>query len=73
VSRLMGADTDPDEGGMPQLGTVDLVRSRRTLGIPTARLEIALLHLSQRRRYSPLFRYCRSGIARGYAACCISC
>lgn len=66
VARLMGPDIDPDEGVMPQLGSVDLVRLRRTLGISIASLEIALLHPSQRRRYSLLVRYCRSCIARGY-------
>jgi len=66
VARLMGPDIDPDEGVVPQLGAVNLDRLRRTLGIPCASLEIALLHPSQRRRYSPLFRYCRSCIARGY-------
>lgn len=66
VARLMGPDIEPDEGVMPQLGAVNLMRLRRTLSIPIASLEIALLHPSQRRRYSPLFRYCRSCIARGY-------
>ncbi|AWV04141.1 hypothetical protein DM992_27385 [Burkholderia sp. JP2-270] len=66
VARLMGPDIDPDAGVMPQLGAVGLERLRRTLRIPGASLEIALLHPSQRRRYSPLFRYCRSCIGRGY-------
>ncbi|AJW93817.1 hypothetical protein QHI69_38095 (plasmid) [Burkholderia gladioli pv. gladioli] len=66
VARLMGPDIDPNEGVTPQLGLVDLARLRRTLGIPIAPLEIALLHPSQRRRYSPLFRYCRNCISRGY-------
>ncbi|RQQ00439.1 hypothetical protein DF164_29615 [Burkholderia stagnalis] len=66
VARLMGPDIDPDEGVSPTLGAVNLARLRRTLGISSAPLEIALLHQSQRRRYSLLFRYCRSCIARGY-------
>ncbi|WP_181159082.1 hypothetical protein [Burkholderia ambifaria] len=66
VARLMGPDVDPYEGVTPQLGSVSLVRLHRTLGIPFATLEIALLHPSQRRRYSPLFRHCRRCIARGY-------
>ncbi|PXX20269.1 hypothetical protein NA66_10732 [Burkholderia pyrrocinia] len=50
VARLMGPDIDPYEGVAPQLGAVNLDRLYRTLGIPFAPLEIALLHPSQRRR-----------------------
>ncbi|MGU8077242.1 hypothetical protein [Burkholderia pyrrocinia] len=66
VARLMGPDIDPYEGVVPQLGAVNVARLHVTLGIPMAPLEIALLHPSQRRRYSPLFRHCRRCIARGY-------
>jgi hypothetical protein len=66
VARLMGPDIDPYEGVVPQLGAVNLDRLHRALGIPFAPLEIALLHRSQRRRYSPLFRHCRRCITRGY-------
>ncbi|MGU8077121.1 hypothetical protein [Burkholderia pyrrocinia] len=66
VARLMGPDIDPYEGVVPQLGAVNVTRLHVTLGIPMAPLEIALLHPSQRRRYSPLFRHCRRCIARGY-------
>lgn len=66
VARLMGPDIDPYEGVVPQLGAVNLDRLHRTLGIPFTPLEIALLHPSQRRLYSPLFRHCRRCITRGY-------
>ncbi|MGY4730917.1 hypothetical protein [Burkholderia pyrrocinia] len=43
-----------------------VARLHRTLGLPSASLQIALLHSSQRRRYSPLLRHCRRCIAHGY-------
>ncbi|KVM86758.1 hypothetical protein WJ60_19440 [Burkholderia ubonensis] len=66
VARLMGPDIDPYEGVVPQLGAVNVARLHRTLGLPSASLQIALLQPSQRRRYSPLFRHCRRCITRGY-------
>ncbi|MGY4835197.1 hypothetical protein [Burkholderia pyrrocinia] len=66
LARLMGPDIDPYEGVVPQLGAVNVARLHVTLGIPMAPLEIALLHPSQWRCYSPLFRHCRRCIARGY-------
>nr|WP_244130335.1 hypothetical protein [Burkholderia sp. BCC0044] len=66
VAWVMGPDIDPYEGVVLQFGSVSVTRLHCVLGIPYASLEIGLLHPSQRRQYSPLFRHCRSCIARGY-------
>lgn len=66
VARLTGPDIDPYEGVVPELGIVELGRLRESLPIPLKTLREALLQPSLRRRYSHVFRHCRSCVARGY-------
>ena len=66
LARLMGPDIDPYEGVVPELGLIDLERLRDSLSVPTKTLRTALLRPTQRRRYSNVFRHCRSCMAHGY-------
>ena len=66
VARLLGADIDPYEGVVPQLGLIDLRRLHNTLAIPIATLRLALVQPTQRRRYSSVFRHCHSCMLNGY-------
>jgi hypothetical protein len=66
VARLMGPDTDPYEGVVPELGMVDIDRLHDTLAVPTKTLRAALLQPTHRRRYSNVFRHCRRCVAHGY-------
>jgi hypothetical protein len=66
VARLMGPDIDPYEGVVPELGQVDIDRLQESLSVPVDTLRAALLHPTQRRRYSPFFRHCRRCVAHGY-------
>ncbi|MEN7527711.1 MULTISPECIES: hypothetical protein [unclassified Cupriavidus] len=66
VARLLGADIDPYEGVVPQLGLIDLRRLHDTLAIPIQTLRLALVQPSQRRRYCSVFRHCHSCMLDGY-------
>ncbi len=66
VARLMGPDIDPYEGVVPELGQIDIDRLHESLSVPVETLRAALLHPTQRRRYSPVFRHCRRCVAHGY-------
>lgn len=66
VARLMGADIDPYEGVVPQLGVIDLRRLHDTLAISIQTLRLALVQPTQRRRYSSVFRHCHSCMRDGY-------
>jgi hypothetical protein len=66
VAHLMGPDSDPYAGIVPQLGAVDIRRLRDTLPLPEKTLRASLLKPSCHCQYSERFRYCRSCLARGY-------
>ncbi|WP_204360102.1 hypothetical protein [Ralstonia sp. GX3-BWBA] len=66
VARLLGADIDPYEGVVPQLGMIDLRRLHHTLAVPIRTLRIALIQPTQRRRYSSVFRHCHQCMLDGY-------
>lgn len=65
VARLLGADIDPYEGVVPQLGLVDVVRLRDNLAVPLKTLREALVQPNHRRRYSNVFRYCHACLLEG--------
>ncbi len=73
VARVIGPDVDPYEGVVPQLGIVSVARLHGILGILYASLEIGLLHPSQRRQYSPLFRHCAAVLLAATIASCTRC
>jgi hypothetical protein len=66
VARLLGADIDPYEGVVPQLGLIDLRRLHDTLAVPIQTLRLALVQPTQRRRYSGVFRHCHKCMLDGY-------
>jgi len=66
VARLLGADIDPYEGVVPQLGLIDLRRLHETLAVPIQTLRLALVQPTQRRRYSSVFRHCHKCMLDGY-------